>query len=146
MSSEEKTAWTTLLVTTGAYAAYLILLFGRAAAVPLPKTPYVDLMLWAIGGSIVASILVNIAWSIARSIRDPRNIDKKDRRDREIFIYGEHVGSWLLVLGALAALVMAWLMLDWFWIANVIYLGFVLQTILSSITKVIAYRKGFQSW
>ena len=146
MSSEEKSAWTTMLVTTGTYAVYLILLFGRAGVTPLPKTPYVDLMLWAIGGSIVASILVSIVWGIARGIRDPRNIDRKDTRDREIFRYGEHVGSSFLIIGAVAALIMAWLTLDWFWIANVIYLGFVLQTILSSITKVVAYRKGFQSW
>ena len=34
----------------------------------------------------------------------------------------------------------------YFWIANVIYLGFVLSAILSSVTKVIVYRKGVPTW
>ena len=33
-----------------------------------------------------------------------------------------------------------------FWIANVIYLGFVLSGIVASIAKLVAYRRGFQSW
>ena len=35
---------------------------------------------------------------------------------------------------------------DHFWIANVIYLAFVLSAILGSIAKIVAYRRGFQPW
>ena len=37
---------------------------------------------------------------------------------------------------------------DWdrFWIANVIYLGFVLSGVLSAVARIMAYRKGFQPW
>ncbi|MFD2762840.1 hypothetical protein [Micromonospora eburnea] len=35
---------------------------------------------------------------------------------------------------------------DQFWIANVIYLGFVLSAVVGSAAKIVAYRRGFQSW
>jgi hypothetical protein len=36
--------------------------------------------------------------------------------------------------------------LDHFWIANAIYLAFVLSTIVASAAKIVAYRKGFRPW
>jgi len=41
------------------------------------------------------------------------------------------------------ALGMAALELDYFWIANVLYLALVLSTLLASGTKIVAYRRGF---
>ena len=35
--------------------------------------------------------------------------------------------------------------LDPFWIANVIYLG-LLSAVLASVTRIVAYRRGFQTW
>jgi hypothetical protein len=35
---------------------------------------------------------------------------------------------------------------DWFWIANLIYLCFVLSGILSWIVKAVAYRRGLPEW
>jgi hypothetical protein len=34
----------------------------------------------------------------------------------------------------------------YFWIANVIYLAFVLSAILGSTAKIFAYRRGFHPW
>ena len=36
--------------------------------------------------------------------------------------------------------------LSHFWIANVIYLAFVLATLLGSAARIVAYRRGFQQW
>jgi hypothetical protein len=41
-----------------------------------------------------------------------------------------------------AALVMAMIRWDYFWIANVIYLGFVLWAIAGSVVRLVAYRRG----
>jgi len=41
-----------------------------------------------------------------------------------------------------AALVMAMARVDYFWIANVIYLGFVLWAVAGSVLKLVAYRRG----
>ncbi len=51
-------------------------------------------------------------------------------------------GWWLLVAGAAAALLMAMARWDYFWIANVIYLGFVLRAVGGSVLKLVAYRRG----
>jgi hypothetical protein len=71
---------------------------------------------------------------------------KKDQRDREIYRFGEYIGQSFVVIGGVTALLMAMAEWDHFWIANVIYLTFVLSAILGSVTKIIAYRRGFQPW
>ena len=43
----------------------------------------------------------------------------------------------------LAALVLAMLQVHWFWIANAVYLCFVLSAILTSLVKLSAYHRGF---
>lgn len=62
----------------------------------------------------------------------------------------EEKSAWImgvLAVGSYAAyLIMAMATLDYFWIANVIYLAFVLSAVLGSVAKVIAYRRGFQPW
>lgn len=49
-------------------------------------------------------------------------------------------------MGGVAALLMAMAEWDHFWIANVIYLAFVLSAMLGSVAKIVAYRRGFQPW
>ncbi|MGN9838555.1 hypothetical protein ACTMTI_10595 [Nonomuraea sp. H19] len=142
MAPEEKRAWIMVVVSLCAYGTYLAIVLGSAGGGPLTEVPYVAPLLWSIGGAIVASIVLHIAVSMAA----PRDIGKKDQRDREIHRYGEYTGQWFLVLGGVAALVMAMAELDHFWIANVIYLAFVLSAVLGSVLKIVAYRRGLPSW
>ncbi|HEX7399214.1 MAG TPA: hypothetical protein VF302_05555, partial [Candidatus Limnocylindrales bacterium] len=72
--------------------------------------------------------------------------DKEDQRDREIGRYGERVGSWLMIAGSIAALVLAMTMADHFWIANAIFLGGMAAAFVSSVTKIAAYHGPFQRW
>ena len=98
-------------------------------------------MLWSIGLSIVASIVGTIVVSIVW-----RDGGKKDQRDREIDRIGEYTGQSFLVIGGLAGLILAMLEVDWFWIANALYLGFVLSALLGSVTKIGLYRRGLPTW
>jgi hypothetical protein len=77
---------------------------------------------------------------------NPGEADKKDQRDREIRHYGERVGSWLIIAGAISALVLALATADHFWIANAIFLGGMAASIISSAAKIAAYRGSFQAW
>ena len=140
MAYEEKGAWSFLVVTVAAYAAYLAVILGRDG--PLAEVSYVPAMLWTIGGAIVASILLRIVLAIA----SPKDAEKMDQRDREINRFGDYVGQSFVVIGGLAALILSWVEVDHFWIANAIYLTFVLSSILGSVTKIVAYRRGFQQW
>ncbi|PXA68786.1 hypothetical protein [Cryobacterium arcticum] len=142
MAIEEKRAWIMAVVTIVAYGTYLALVLNAAAGAPLGEAPYVYAMLWTIGGAIVAAILLNILAAIV----SPRDGGKKDQRDKEINRLGEHIGQSFVILGAVLALLFAITGLAAFWIANVIYLAFVLSSILGSIAKIVAYRRGFQSW
>ena len=59
---------------------------------------------------------------------------------------GEYIGQSFLVAGALAAMVMAMVELPHFWIANALYLAFVLSGILATVTKLVFYRRGMPAW
>jgi hypothetical protein len=102
--------------------------------------PYVAVLLWATGASIVASIVGRTLVETAR----PTESRRTDVRDREIYRFGEYASRWFIVAGAGAALFMAMARWDYFWIANVIYLGFVLWAVVGSAVKLVAYRRGLQ--
>ncbi|MFC7548971.1 hypothetical protein [Plantactinospora sp. GCM10030261] len=142
MTHEEKRSWIMLVVSAVGYAVYAAVVLSRVDGEPLAATPYVGVLLWTIGGAIVASIVAEIAMSVV----NPRASRVKDVRDREIGRLGDHIGQAFVVIGAVSALLMALAEWDWFWIANVIYLCFVLSAVVGSLAKVIVYRRGVPRW
>jgi hypothetical protein len=142
VTHQEKRAWIMLVVSAAAYAAYAAVILGRAGGHPLARVPYAAALLWTVGAAIVASIVAETALGVVNR-GDSR---LKDERDRRIGSLGDQVGSSFVVIGAVAAMLMAMAGWDKFWIANVIYLCFFLSAILGSVTKVIAYRKGLPQW
>ncbi len=141
MAFEEKRAWTMLGTSVAAYAVYLVLVLPRLSGTPAGDVAYAATLLWTVGGAIVANVVVDIAFRTSSP-----EAGRKDQRDREIGRLGEYIGQSFVVIGSVSALIMAMLELDHFWIANVIYLCFVLSAILGSIAKIAAYRWGFQTW
>lgn len=142
MSYTEKNTWLFGGIAVVGYTVYLVLLFTQAAGRPLEQTDYIVPMLATIGGAIVAGILGGIVLAIVtRADRD--NKGKPDVRDREIEHAGERVGNSIVVIGALGALVLAWLEVDHFWIANALYLAFVVSALLGTMARLALYRRGF---
>jgi hypothetical protein len=139
---EEKRAWIMLSVAIVSYAVYLTVVLGRAAGVPLTQAPYVSALLWTVGASILASIALHI--TVAAFSREGGST--KDQRDREIHRFGEYIGQSFVVIGGVAGLALAMADVDQFWIANAIYLAFVLSAVLGSSAKIVAYRFGFHPW
>jgi hypothetical protein len=131
-----------LVVGVLGYAVYLILILGRLDGRALTDVPYAATLLWTVGGAIVAAIVAEIGMAIV----NPRASRVTDVRDKEIGRLGERVGQAFVVVGAVAALLMALADWDRFWIANVIYLCFVLSSVLGSVTKVVVYRGSFPQW
>ena len=143
MSYEEKGTWVYLVVSVTGYAVYLSLVLPQLlAGTPVDEIDYVPAMLWTIGGAIVAAIIGRILVEIV----SPSESTKGDIRDKEIDRLGERVGNSFVVIGALGALVLAMFDADGFWIANTVYFCFVLSAILSSVTRLIAYRRGVPTW
>jgi hypothetical protein len=142
MSFEEKNVWIYAAVSLAAFGAYVVIILGRAQGIPLAEVPYVGVMLWTIGAAIAASIVGRIVVAIAW----PKEADKRDQRDKEINRFGEYIGQSFVGVGAVAALVLSMAEVDHFWIANAVYLAFVLSALLGSTAKIFAYRRGFQPW
>lgn len=142
MSFEEKNQWAYGAITVVAFAVYASVILSLAQDTALTDVPYVWPMLATIGAAIVAAILVSIAIAIA----SPKEAGKKDERDKEINRRGEYIGQGFVVVGAVGALVLAMLEADYFWIANVVYLCFVLSAVVSTTAKLVAYRRGFVGW
>jgi hypothetical protein len=139
---EEKRAWIMVVVSVAAYVVYAAIIVGRAGAGPLVEVPYVAALLWSIGAAITAAMVLHIAATIA----GPREDARTDQRDREIGRFGEHIGQSFVTIGAVAAMVMSLVEVNHFWIANALYLAFVLSAVLGSVAKILAYRKGFHPW
>ncbi len=138
MSYEEKRTWVYLVTSAGAYLVYLAIMLGRVAGTPVDRVPYVAVLLWTTGASTVASM---VGRGLVEAVR-PSDSRQADVRDQEIYRFGEYASRWFLVAGAAAALLMAMAKWDYFWIANVIYLGFVLWAVAGSVLKLVAYRRG----
>ncbi|MFE2548114.1 hypothetical protein ACFXGI_06130 [Streptomyces sp. NPDC059355] len=131
-----------LVIAIGSYATYLWFVLERPAGVALTRAPYAGALLWTVGLSIVVSIAAHIA--IAAS--SPKDANIRDQRDREIHRFGDYVGQSFVVIGAVSGMLLAMAEAAPFWIANAIYLAFILSSVLSSVVKVISYRFGFHPW
>jgi hypothetical protein len=138
MSYEEKGTWVYLVTSAGAYAVYLVIILGRLQDTPVPAVSYAWVLLWTTVASVVAS---TVGRTLVETVR-PSDSRRRDVRDKEIYRFGEHASRWFIVAGAAAGFFMAVAKWDYFWIANVIYLGFVLWAVVGSVVKLVAYRRG----
>jgi len=138
MSYEEKGTWVYLVTSAAAYAVYLAIIAGRLQSTPAAQVPYAWVLLWTTVASIAASTIGRTLVETA----SPSESRRGDVRDKEINRLGEYASRWFIVAGAAAGFFLALVKADYFWIANVIYLGFVLWAVAGSAIKLVAYRRG----
>ena len=138
MSYEEKGTWAYLVASAGTYIVYLAIVSPRLQSTPAAQVQYVAVLLWTVAASIIAATVIRTLIETAR----PSDSRRSDVRDKEIARHGEHASRWFIVASAAAALAMAMVKWDYFWIANVIYLGFVLWAVAGAALRLVAYRRG----
>lgn len=138
MAVEEKRAWALAVTAVVGYVVYALLVLNGMDGRPLAEAPYVGALLWTVGLGIVAGIVSGIWFGIAAR-NDGLQVDE---RDREIGRFGDHVGQSFVVIGGVSAMALAMFEAPHFWIANVLYLCFVLSAVLGSLAKIAAYRRG----
>ncbi len=138
MGYKERSTWIELAVTMGASVWYLVAIAERAQVVPLAEVAFQGPMIRATVISIVASIVLHILYGIVAGHRDTQ----EDQRDRQVSRFGDWVGLFPLATGAGAALILAMLEVDHFWVANAIYGGFVASSLTNSLSRLVAYRRG----
>ena len=142
MVYEERNVWAGLIVSVIGTIVYVVILLQQADGGPLTDVDWVPIMLWIIGASIVGAIVLSIVWGILAGMRDPDGVGKSDQRDRDIAHMSTRVGQAFLVIAGLGVIILCAFEADWFWIANTMYFGFAVSSIVGGIASVIAYRRG----
>jgi hypothetical protein len=94
-------------------------------------------------GVVGAAIVLSIVGMIGIGILSPNDAGKADQRDREINRLGEYVGGTVLAAGMIVPFGLAMAEAPHFWIANAMYLAFVVGTLSATSVKLVAYRRGF---
>ncbi len=142
MAFLEKSNWVVLVVAVPTLLVYVAMVVPQVLSRPMAEVGWVQPMIFAIVGFVVANILGNVV----AAATNPSEADKNDQRDREIDHFGERVGNWLVIAGSIAALILAMTDADRFWIANAIFLAGMAGALVSSVTKIAAYHGSFQTW
>ena len=124
------------------YGAYVVVVLRQAAQIPIADVDYVPLMLGAIGIGIALAIVGRIVVEIAGQIADPSDRHDADVRDRDIGRFGEYFAGTILGIGMVVPFVLTLAEFEYFWIANAMYLAFVLSALVGATVKLIAYRRG----
>ncbi|GAA1221307.1 hypothetical protein F6W70_01725 [Microbacterium maritypicum] len=142
MVFEERNAWAGLIVSPIVMVAYVVLVLQNAGGGPLTDVDWFPLMLWVIGGGIVATIVVSIGWGLIAGIKDPDGVGRSDIRDRDISRMGGRVEQGFVVIAGLGVIALCAVGADVFWIANTMFAGFAVSAFIGCIARVIAYRRG----
>lgn len=142
MVYEERNAWAGLIVSPIALVVYVVLVLQQAGGGPLTAVDWFPLMLWTIGGGIVATIVISVVWGILAGMKDPDGAGRSDIRDRDIGRMGGRVEQAFVVIAGLGVIALCAVGADVFWIANTMYLGFAVSALIGGVARVIAYRRG----
>ena len=137
MTLQERRSWIYIVTSIVFYVGYVVWILTRADGAPVAQSAYQKPMLVSIGLAIVVNIVAEILLSIVKPVER-----QFDVRDKEIQRIGDFTGSAFVAIGAVAALLLALGEHEYFWIANVIYLGFALSAVVGSMTKIGLYRAG----
>ncbi len=150
MPFEEKMTWVSTSVSIIVTAAYFWVVLGRLGSGPVSGIAYQVPLLIAMGAMIAMTIVGAIVMAIGTAVSaeitgsgSAKEIDRKDERDVDIARRGDLIGYYVSSVGVLGALALTMLRFDHFWIANAIFLSFVVASLVSSAVKIVAYRRGF---
>lgn len=138
MSVEEKSAWIVSSAMVIVYGWYFTVVFGQVDSVDLRDIAYKTLMVV----TVVALIVMIGGAHVVAALVNPKEADRIDERDREINRRAEYVGGYVLGTGAFAALILAMVEVDHFWIANAILVALVLSEVVAGVTRIVLYRRG----
>lgn len=139
MGYKERGTYIDLIVAVGVFLKYLWDIYRLQLETPLTEVAFRGPMFFAILVSVVATIVLHVVYAILSGSNDTQ----EDQRDRQISRFGDWVGLFPLASGAMLALLLAMYDQSHFWVANSIFAGFYLSSIVGSVTRLVGYRRGF---
>ncbi len=149
MTAEERSVWVYLAVVVVTSTAYLAVVIPRAVSQPIEDVSWIAPMLWAlgfsIGGTIIGSVVGSVSGAVGLAFRviSPAVQLEGDQRDKDIRTMGDRRAAWAASASMLVVLVLAMIGADLFWIGNTVFVAGTVGAILETITKLVAYRRGF---
>ncbi|MBB5079174.1 hypothetical protein [Nonomuraea endophytica] len=139
MSTEEKRVWVYAAVALAIPVVYFASVLRQLPGADVTRITYIPALLTAIG----VAVLANIVASIATAIAAPKEAGLKDERDAGIRRYGQRAEYYVLAVSVAGVFALTLAGAAHFWIANALYLAFVLSALASAIVRIVAYRRGF---
>ena len=143
MSLDEKRWWAYAAIALVAPAIYFAVVLPQALGTPVDQIEFQLPLLIAGGGGAVLAVIANIVLRLASGITSAEGVVQTDQRDRDIHRRGEYVAGIVLAIALAVPFALTLLEVDHFWIANAMYLAFVLWALASSAVKLVSYRRGF---
>lgn len=140
MSFDEKRAWIYAGIATGLPLVYFATVLNQLATTSVENIFYARQMLIVIGAAIILNIVLNVVAALFWS----KDGDRRDERDTSIERYGEYYAGVVVGVAMVVPLGLTLAEADHFWIAQAMYLAFVLSALVSSIVKISSYRRGFR--
>jgi hypothetical protein len=138
VSFEEKSTWVYAVIAVVLPMAYFAVVLPQLSTTPAADIDYQVPLLAAIGLAIGLAIVA----AIIISITAPDEAGKADQRDKDVNRFGEYVAGLVLGAAAIVPFLLAIAEAAYFWIANTLYLAFILAAIAGSVAKIVAYRRG----
>ncbi|WP_261765482.1 hypothetical protein [Actinotalea fermentans] len=138
VSYEEKGTWAYVVAGVAVFGGYVAWLLGAADGGPLVEVSYQRPLVTAIVVSVVATVVGRVLIEVVR----PSESTRPDVRDKEVSRFGDYVGGTVLSILGAGVLALAIADADTFWIAQALYAAYVASMVASSVTKIVAYRRG----
>jgi hypothetical protein len=137
MSFQEKSTALMLAILVVVYGWYFVVIVSMAQSSPIEEISYQPLMLVTMAALAVLAVVGHIFLAVV----PPYDGDRADERDRLVDLKGEWIGGFILGTGAVTGLFLAMAEMDWFWIANILLAGLVLSEVVTSVAKLVYYRR-----
>ena len=138
MAFGEKHWWIYAVIAVIVPGIYFASLIGKVSTTSVAEIEYQWPLLTAVGAAVGLAIVASIVLGVAIRGKDV----KKDARDADINRLGEYVGGIVLAVGMVVPFALAMTEADHFWIANSMYLAWVLSALAGTTVKLVAYRRG----
>ena len=138
MSFEEKGSWAFTFILGVLAAAYFATIVGQLATSTPGEIDYQQRLV----GVIAATIVLTVVAMIAMGVLAPQDAGRSDQRDKDIHRLGEYVGGTILAFSMIVPFGLAMAEAEHFWVANAMFLSFVIAGLAGSSVKIVLYRRG----
>jgi hypothetical protein len=144
MTFAERNTWVYAFILPATSIAYFAVVLPRLRDQPAADVSWVVPMLWAIGASVVGTIVGTILVAIGAGIVNRGVLEStEDVRDKQIDRYGDRIAQAITGVGAAAVLVLVMFEVEHFWIGNALFLFGSIGATWGAIAKIRAYHGAF---